>query len=346
MVSEKPKFRQRVRRVLEPIPGAVPFTRLVVETAAVALRYRATGLAAEAAFFILLSLPPLLVALVAGAGFASEWLGPGTLTRMSNALESWALTFLTPETVEEVIMPTFNQTLSVGRADVLSLGFLVALWSGSRVLHIFLETISIMYGQGGDRGILKARLASLVAYVVSVFIMGVTLPLLLIGPRYLLLWLPQQLDIIVRAYWPAVGALGLFSLTALFHFATPSRSPFWRDFPGALLTVLCWVGGSVLIRSWAEAATGSWSVFGPLSAPIVLMVYLYFISFAVLLGASLNAAIRRLWPPPDYHGPIVVANRWWEQRRSAIRRRRERRPVSSAEEAEELENLDGIPGPR
>lgn len=322
----------------------MPFVRLVVETVRVAFRYRATGLAAEAAFFTLLSLPPLLLGLVAGAGFASEWFGPATLLRISSALETWSLRFLTPETVEEVIMPTFHETLTAGRADILSVGFLISLWSGSRALHVFLDTISIMYGQGGDRGPLRARLLSLTSYLASVVVMGLTLPLLLIGPGYLHRWLPPHLDPLVEAYWPLVGLLGLVSLTGLYHFATPSRSPFFRDLPGALLAIVLWVVSSVLIRLWAGAAAGGTSVFGPLTAPIILMVWLYFIAFAVLVGAALNAAIRRLWPPPEYRGPRVRASEWWESRREE--RAARRHPQTDDEEAEELATMDGIPGPR
>ena len=327
--------------------------RLVAETTMVALRYRATGLAAEAAFFLLLSLPPLLLGLVAGAGFASRWLGEGTLTRMRDALEAWSLTFLTPETVEEVIMPTFQQTLAAGRADILSVGFLIALWSGSRALHIFLDAISIMYGQGGERGPLQARLLSLTAYILSILTMGVTLPLLLIGPGYLHRWLPGELEVLVGIYWPLVGVLGIFSLTGLFHVATPERSPYLRDLPGALLTVVVWVVASILIRRWAEVAAGGTSVFGPLTVPIILMMYLYFMALAVLVGACFNAAIRRLWPPPEYRGPTARVNDWWEERRATREARREEvehrratRALTDEEEGEQLEDLDGIPGPR
>ncbi|MFK5584335.1 MULTISPECIES: YihY/virulence factor BrkB family protein [unclassified Serinicoccus] len=346
-----PTFRQRLRRVIAPIPGAVPLVRVTAETAMVAFRYRATGLAAEAAFFTLLSLPPLLLTLVAGAGFASEWLGPATLDRMSSALERWSSTFLTPETVEQVIMPTFQETLTAGRADILSVGFLVALWSGSRALHIFLDAISIMYGQGGERGPVAARILSLTAYLGAVVMMGMTLPLLLIGPGYLVRWLPTELEMLVELYWPLVGLLGFVSLTGLFHVSTPQRSPFWRDLPGALLTVIFWVVSSVLIRRWAELASGGVSVFGPLSAPIILMVYLYFLSFAVLVGASLNAAIRRLWPPPEYRGPKARVNEWWEERQASRAARQEEQERLAAartdeEEERELAGMDGIPGPR
>lgn len=350
-VSAALSTRQRVRRILAPVPGALSFVRLVVETVVVAFRYRATGLAAEAAFFTLLSLPPLLLALVAGAGFVSEWLGPATLLRMSSELEMWALRFLTPETVDEVIMPTFVDTLTAGRADILSVGFLVSLWSGSRALHVFLDTISIMYGQGGDRGVLSARILSLAAYLLSTLVMGLTLPLVLIGPDYLQRWLPEQLDPLGALYWPLVAALGLLSLTGLYHFATPQRSPYWRDLPGALLAIVFWVVASALIRIWAGAAAGGTTVFGPLTAPIILMVWLYFVAFAVLVGAALNAAIRRLWPPPEYRGPRARASEWWEERRASREARREERASrrhaeTDEEEAEELSRLDGIPGPR
>lgn len=308
-------MKERLRRLLAPVPGAVKGAKLVTETVSVAFRYRATGLAAEAAFFLLLSLPPLLLGLVAAAGFASRWLGEGTLTQVQEAVETWSLTFLTPETVDEVIMPTLEQTLSAGRVDVLSVSFVVALWSGSRALNITLEAIAIMYGQGGDRGPVRARLLSLSTYLLAILVLGLTLPLLLIGPGYLRSWLPSQIEPLVGLYWPLVAVVGILSLTGLFHVATPERSPYLRDLPGALLTVVIWVVSSTLIRIWAEVAVGGVSVFGPLTAPIVLMIYLYFLALAVLIGAALNAAIRTVWPPPEYRGPRTRVNEWRDGRR-------------------------------
>ncbi|MFV0430047.1 MAG: YihY/virulence factor BrkB family protein [Arachnia sp.] len=339
-MAQPPTFRQRLRRVLEPIPGAVPLVRLVAETVRVTLTFRVTGLAAEAAFFTLLSLPPLLLGLVAGAAFVSQWLGPTTLLQIASAIEQWSLTFLTAQTVQDVIMPTLLHTLSVRRADVLSIGFLVALWSGSRVLHVLFDAVSIMYGQGGHRSILRARLMALITYVVAVLGAGVTLPLLLIGPSVLRHWLPDPLEILVTAYWPLVGLVGLASLTALYHFATPNRSPYVRDVPGAVVTVALWAGASALIRNWAVGISDSLSLFGPLTAPIILLVYLYFSMFAVLVGAATNAAIRRLWPPPEYRGPIVQASQWWDQRRQ----RHRRRVVMVSQEEAESAASPGDPG--
>ena len=41
---------------------------------------------------------------------------------------------------------------------------------------------------------------------------------------------------------------------------------------------------------------GSRSIYGPLAAPIVVLIWVYFLAIAVLIGAALNAAMRAMWP--------------------------------------------------
>lgn len=308
--------RQRLHAVLAPIPGAVNLVRLVVETVRIAIRYRLTGLAAEAAFFMLLSLPPLLLGLFAGVGYFGQRLSADALDQVRTTITDWASTFLTEDVVSQIISPTVDETLQGGRADLLSIGFVLSLWAGSRALHVLMDTISIMYGQSGARGIIASRVVSLSLYLGSILIGGILLPLVLIGPDLISSWLPAELQILIAAYWPVVAVLGLVGLTGLYHFATPQRSPFIRDVPGAVMAVVIWVGASFVLRAWVGVAAGGAVIFGPLTAPIIALIWFYLIAIAVLLGASLNAAIRRLWPPPEYRGPVVRASEWWEHRRN------------------------------
>ena len=69
------------------------------------------------------------------------------------------------------------------RFDVISIGFVLALWSGSRALNVFVDTITIMYGLGGRRGIVRTRMLSFTLYVVGLVVGVVVLPLVLAGPR-------------------------------------------------------------------------------------------------------------------------------------------------------------------
>ena len=70
------------------------------------------------------------------------------------------------------------------------------------------------------------------------------------------------------------------------------------------MTLFCWIFGSataalVLIGT----AHGSTSIYGPLAAPIAVLLWLYLLSIAVLIGAALNAAFDQLWPQKETARP-------------------------------------------
>lgn len=329
--------RDAARRTLARVPGLHAIARLTLETIRVCLRHRVTGLASEAGFFALLSLPPLVLGLFAGLGYVGTWVGPQVVQQVTDAITAYAERFLTSQSVAEIILPTVDDVLGSGRADLLSLGFLLSLWSGSRALNVFVDTISIMYGQSGVRGILQTRALSFSLYVVALVVGVVTIPLVLIGPTYLERILPGPVHFLFYLYWPVVSVLTVASLTTLFHIATPIRRPWVRDLPGAALTLVIWVLASYVVRGAVAASLGGSSIYGPLSAPIVLLIWLYALAIAVLIGAALNAAIRHLWPHRGDRGVRASARRAV----AGIGREMRRRPLTPVPEpvAEEAEHL-------
>jgi membrane protein len=86
-------------------------------------------------------------------------------------------------------------------------------------------------------------------------------------------------------------------LATLYHVSVPVRTKWRFNLPGAVFTMFCWVFGSALLR-WVlvETARGSTSIYGPLAAPIAVLLWLYILSIAVLIGAALNAACDVVWP--------------------------------------------------
>ena len=63
-----------------------------------------------------------------------------------------------------------------------------------------------------------------------------------------------------------------------------------------MLTIAIWFLGSFAVRWIISISVGGTSIYGPLATPIVLLIWLYVISIAVLIGAALNAAIEKEWP--------------------------------------------------
>lgn len=271
--------------------------QLVVSTVGTCFRNRVTGLAAEAAFFALLSLPPLVFALVGSIGYVFESFSDARNAEIRAAVVEASLRVLTEDTVSSIIEPTLEDVFRGGRYDVISIGFVLALWSGSRALNVFVETITIMYGLAGQRGIVRTRMLSFVLYVLGLVTGVVTIPLVLAGPTLVERVLPEQLDVLNSLYWPSVGVLSISFLATLYHVSVPVRTSWRYNLPGATLTLLLWVFGSFLLR-WVLTTTAgeSTSIYGPLAAPIAVLLWLYLLSIAVLIGAAVNAAFDRVWP--------------------------------------------------
>lgn len=266
------------------------------ETLLACLRYRLTGLAAEAAFFTVLSLPPLIFGLAGAIGFVAGAFDVGVVANVQAEVLVVARRVLTEDIVNTILAPTLENVLSQGSASVVSVGFLVALWSGSRALNVFVDTITIMYGLAGRRGFVQTRLLSFVFYVVLLVIGVVLVPLVLAGPRLVSRLLPERLEFLGGLYWPVVLLGAAVFLAAVYHASLPLRSRWRAGLPGAGLALLIWVLGSVLLRVVLGATSGSSTIYGPLAAPIAVLIWLYVMSLAVLVGAAFNSAADVVWP--------------------------------------------------
>jgi membrane protein len=271
--------------------------RLVVTTVAACLRYRVTGLAAEAAFFAVLSVPPLIFALAGAIGYVSDRFTAAQVEEVRQAVIDLSSSFLTESAVDRIIVPTINDVLKGGRFDVISLGFVLALWSGSRALNVFVDTITIMHGLGGHRGIVKTRALSFVLYILAMITGAVSIPLVVAGPRLVAEVLPDRTDFVMNFYWPVVVILCICFLATLYHVSVPVRTNWSFNLPGATFSLVAWILGSYVLR-WVLTVTAadSKSIYGPLAAPIAVLLWLYILALAVLIGAAVNAAFDTVFP--------------------------------------------------
>ena len=101
---------------------------------------------------------------------------------MRDAVLDFSGRLLTERAVDKIIEPTLDDVLEGGRFDVISLGFVLALWSGCRALNVFIDTITVMHGLGGHRGIIRTRALSFVLYVLALVTGVAAIPLMLAGP--------------------------------------------------------------------------------------------------------------------------------------------------------------------
>jgi Predicted membrane protein len=289
----------RVRAGRDRILGAVRGTKawaLVRATTLAGMNYRVTGLAGEAAFFALLSLPPFMLGLVGVLGHFSGLLGESTVAEIRQWVIDQAALLFTGDTVRTVVEPLLDDVLRGGQASLISVGFLLSLWSGSRAMFVYVDLIALAYGLGETRGIIRTRLMSFGLYVAALLVGLVVMPILVVGPTLLSEALPRYEVLVAVFYWPVVIIGSVLMLSVLYHVSVPLRTRWWREVPGAALALVIWILCAAVLREVLAAWFAPLSIYGSLAAPIAVLLWLYITALAVLIGATLNAEVDRLWP--------------------------------------------------
>jgi membrane protein len=295
--SQSPSGRlHRARALYRNVSKRRTAWLLLKDTVNSCMEYRILGLAAEAAFFTLLSVPPLLLSMIGLLGYVDDWTGADTIASLENNLLEASRTVLSDKGVSQIAQPILHDVMKGGRPDVISIGFLFALWSGSRAVNVFIDTITVMYGLDGVRGIVKTRLVSFVLFIVALLIGSVALPLMVAGPDAVVNVVPWSTTVVQVLYWPVVILLSIAFLTTLYHVSVPVRSPWIEDVPGALVALAMWVLGSFLLRIYLTSTVEGPTIYGSLAAPVAVLLWIGVSAFAVLVGAAVNAAIDRVWP--------------------------------------------------
>ncbi len=260
------------------------------------MNYRVSGLAGEAAFFALLSLPPFMLGLLGVMGHLSGALGADTVKQIRQWVLDQARVLFTGDTVDSVVLPLLDDALRGGGVPLISVGFLLSLWSGSRALFVYVDLISIAYGLGETRGVIRTRIMSFGLYLAALVMGLVVMPILVIGPTLLQRAVPQYSFVVSVFYWPVVIAGSVLMLTLLYHVSVPLRTRWWREVPGALIALVIWILCAAVLREVLAAWFRPLSIYGSLAAPIAVLLWLYITALAVLIGATLNAEVDRLWP--------------------------------------------------
>lgn len=300
-------------RIIDRTPARLrPGVELTIRTIDDSFHDRVPGLAAEIAFFALLSLPPLLLTILGGIGGLGQLLDVGLRIQAQDAILDSAGLILSREATEtldrDLIAPLINES-----GSILGLGLLVTLVSASRVFRVVSTAITIAYDLEATRAAWKHRVWGLVLTLGGILSAIVVGPLLIAGPDFggtlsrLVGGVPGLPEIYEVAYWPAAAAVVTTMIAVLYHVAAPWRTPLRRDLPGALLAMALWLLGTVGLRIYVGQAIGE--SYGFIATPLIILLWLYVSAFAVLLGAELNAEIEKMYPTAERTDPEAARHR-------------------------------------
>jgi len=258
------------------------------------MRDDALGLAAQLAYYLILSLFPFILVLFSLLGtFGSEQLASDLIEYFRRVM---------PKQVFDLIQ-TYMKPILSGKKEapgLLSFGVLFTIWSASGAFSAMINALNRAYDVQETRPFWKVKgIAILMALGLSTLILiGVLLlvagepigrtvaDIFGLGSVFVFVWE------IVR--WPVAFLFMVLTVALLFYFAPDAGQPFRWITPGGFVGVLLWVLASAGFSLYVNNFGSYDETYGSIGVVIVLLLYLYIASLTILFGATLNATMVRM----------------------------------------------------
>jgi membrane protein len=249
-------------------------------------------MAAAMAYYFVLSLFPSLILLSAVVAYLPV---PDLFNQAINLMAR----FVPPDSMG-LVKKVLADVISPNRETFLSLGVLGTLWAASGGLSASIEALNVAYDAKEARSFWKTRLVALgLAFVIGTLLL-LALAVMIVGPRFGE-WLAAKVhmsQIFVWAWpyihWTLSVVFTVLAVEALYFLGPNIKQRFLATLPGAVVAVGAWVGLSYLLGIYFRSFANFNKTYGTLGAAVALMVWLYWTSFAILVGAELNAELAKV----------------------------------------------------
>jgi membrane protein len=272
---------------------------------------------AQAGFWSVLSLPPLLLGMLGSLAYIAPLFGPDTLVTIEDQLISTARSFFSQNIVTEIIEPTIRDIVAGARGEVVSLGFVISLWAGSSAISAWVDSIVEAHEQTSLRHPVRQRFYALGLYVAGLVLVIVSAPFVALGPRKVAEYIPAGWDNFLQyGYYPVLIISLLVLITVLYRLSLPEPLPTHRLIIGAAMATVFFLIATVGLRVYLSSITKTGYTYGALATPIAFLLFAFFLGFAIMIGAELNAAIQEEWPAPTTHANRV---RGWLKKKASDR---------------------------
>ena len=257
---------------------------------------------AQAAFWCALSLPPLLLGMLGSLAYIAPLFGPDTLPVIQDQLVNTAGRFFSPNVTSEIIEPTVRDIVAGARGEVVSLGFVISLWAGSSAISAFVDSITEAHDQTPLRHPVRQRFYALGLYVIMLIGAIATAPFIALGPRKIAEYIPDSWDHFLRfGYYPALILTFIVAVNVLYRVSLPRPLPSHRLLFGSVLATVVFLLATGGLRIYLTWITSTGYTYGALATPIAFLLFAFFLGFAIMIGAELNAAIEEEFPAPHTH---------------------------------------------
>ena len=252
------------------------------------------NLAAQLAFYFFLALFPALLFVVALVSFLPV---QGLLEGITTALARVA-----PGDVITIIQDQILAIANDENTGLLTLGMLGTIWSMSSGMDAIINTLNLAYDIQDSRPWWRVKLRAIALTLALAVFIVISLALVMVGPAlgervagwfylgpaFTFAWNVLQ--------WPVVFGLVTLGVAIIYYYAPDAEQEWIWITPGSVLATLLWVLTSIGFRFYVTNFAAYNATYGAIGGVIVLLLWFYVSSLAVLVGAELNAEIEHASP--------------------------------------------------
>lgn len=182
----------------------------------------------------------------------------------------------------------------------------MAIWSASGGIGHLIAAITVAYDEEKKRGAVKGKLVALALTLGAIVFMALVaalvagMPVLfrILGLTGPLLWIAQV------GRWVVVALLIMVALAVLYRVAPDRDAPKFRWVTiGAAVATVLWLVASGLFSLYVSLVGSYAKTYGALAGVVILLLWLWLTSYAVLLGAEINAESEEQTVKDTTRGP-------------------------------------------
>ncbi|MGF9964624.1 YihY/virulence factor BrkB family protein [Bacillus rhizoplanae] len=246
------------------------------------------GLAAQLAYFFLLSLFPALVFLITLLGYI-----PIETEDVLSFLQNYA-----PEDVLSLIETNVDKIVSEQNGGLLSFGLLAMLYFASNGVNAVMKAFNRAYDITETRSYITTRALSVVLTLATIFmiVFALILPVFgqLIGSAiFKVLGLSHEFSFVWSIVRLLLSFLVLFGLFCFLYKFAPNRHVKRREVvTGALFATIGWIVASYSFAFYVDNFANYSNTYGSLGAIIILILWFYLTGWVILLGGEINALLN------------------------------------------------------
>lgn len=246
------------------------------------------GLAAQLAFFFLLSLFPLLIILMTLFSF---------LQLSQEDMLSFFRTF-TPAESMQLIEANLQDIMENRSGKLLSIGIVATLWSASNGMNAIVKALNKAHDVTETRSFLVARGMAIVLTFLMVFVFIIALFLQLFGNEigsFIISFFhvsDKFIEVWTLMRMLASSIIPLLIFTVLYWVAPNKKITFTSAIPGAIFATIGWAITSLVFSYYVGNFANYSATYGSIGAIIILMIWFYLSGIIIIIGGELNAYLH------------------------------------------------------